>query len=761
MSVVIAFQGRRETLSVIPTMTVQVILEKAASVFNVDPKGYSLWTKGNEVDLNTPFRFTGLPNKVTLDLKLRSAKSKKYASAPVTLALSVQGGDSIMGTFAPNTTLAEVLMTFVRDEKLTEEILYSSPSIQYLTQGFEGVTLEQTTLTALGLAGQQVRMKLRHTLVPDDKTKSSLSSTTSVSDSSLSSNFDSKKPFTSMYRAMFGSKEKKAKDEEEQSKATTSSKRGSNSNMSSFLPEYKKDVFRATSGHRLGGDEPPVLDPKSPTCGHSAPGMSGSEPSSPSKVQVEVTEERERKTPEPEPEPLVDLDDVPAPVSITLAVPVTVSTPTPLTISLGILESIRTKSSPTKYQPAIQIMVKYLENMIDNPNELKFRSIKTTNKVFVEKVSSVPDTREFLLSLGFEARSRSLTDNSTSGMDGKGETEFLVLEYLNFDLLSAVLVKLKRYGKAFSKAQAPAPAPSSPTQKQSLSSSSSSFDPYKSHITRNNKQPEREGKSITDEKLDLLNKRRVEIQGSIDSVERETVVFMGVSDSTVSESKSSSLNVADVSDSSVVAASMAKKLKAFGADNDRPLTTKAIRDLEKAKNAKVYKKSLLKVRFPDSVVLQGYFHPKDNMESVHAWVMQSLSSHGEFELFVSPPRQVLISTSAILSGKTSDEPKNLEELGLVPAAIVNLSWQHAPEEFNGELGTYLCADLIGRDVNEVESGPSLQFPVGKSLINKEKRGNSQAKSSDSSLNSDSKSDAKDVTSSKSGGSKGGPKWLKL
>uniref|UniRef100_A0A915HKD7 UBX domain-containing protein n=1 Tax=Romanomermis culicivorax TaxID=13658 RepID=A0A915HKD7_ROMCU len=55
-----------------------------------------------------------------------------------------------------------------------------------------------------------------------------------------------------------------------------------------------------------------------------------------------------------------------------------------------------------KRQNGIEILSKYLQNIIQSPDEEKFRRIKTSNRVFVEKVSKLKGGVEFLKSVGFE-----------------------------------------------------------------------------------------------------------------------------------------------------------------------------------------------------------------------------------------------------------------------------------------------------------------------------------------------------------------------
>ncbi|OQR79071.1 UBX domain-containing protein 6-like [Tropilaelaps mercedesae] len=52
-------------------------------------------------------------------------------------------------------------------------------------------------------------------------------------------------------------------------------------------------------------------------------------------------------------------------------------------------------------QACVEILCKYLKNVIDNPDNVKFRKIKLTNKVFLDKVKPIVGAMEFLEAAGF------------------------------------------------------------------------------------------------------------------------------------------------------------------------------------------------------------------------------------------------------------------------------------------------------------------------------------------------------------------------
>ncbi|KAK3562482.1 hypothetical protein QTP86_034598 [Hemibagrus guttatus] len=87
-----------------------------------------------------------------------------------------------------------------------------------------------------------------------------------------------------------------------------------------------------------------------------------------------------------------------------------------------------------KVKSAIDIISKYIDNICKNPTEEKYRKIKVSNKVFLEKVSVIEGSREFLQALGFES--------NILPVDGQENTEeFLVLAEQDAAALEQLKVK--------------------------------------------------------------------------------------------------------------------------------------------------------------------------------------------------------------------------------------------------------------------------------------------------------------------------------
>lgn len=72
------------------------------------------------LDLNTIFRFTGLPNNAQLEMV---ACKKARSSSNVTIGIQPESGERIMRDFLPNATLAQVLTEVYPNSDLDKAVL--------------------------------------------------------------------------------------------------------------------------------------------------------------------------------------------------------------------------------------------------------------------------------------------------------------------------------------------------------------------------------------------------------------------------------------------------------------------------------------------------------------------------------------------------------------------------------------------------------------------------------------------------------------
>jgi len=196
-------------------------------------------------------------------------------------------------------------------------------------------------------------------------------------------------------------------------------------------------------------------------------------------------------------------------------------------------------------------------------------------------------------------------------------------------------------------------------------------------------------------------------------------------------------------------------------DDGPPLTTKALRELEKIQSERIYNKILIRVRFPDKVTLQGCFHPRNTIADVFSWVNDclhndyKLEDEYKFELYTSPPKCIYDPLSS----------STLYDLHLVPAALLYLSWKKTINSSSNSiqaLGYYLSDSFSNLPDDKTISSNNIKedlYPKGESVTT-----TSPVDQADSKADSKSETKSTNNTSSNKDSkqdNKSKPKWLKV
>jgi hypothetical protein len=136
-----------------------------------------------------------------------------------------------------------------------------------------------------------------------------------------------------------------------------------------------------------------------------------------------------------------------------------------------------------------------------------------------------------------------------------------------------------------------------------------------------------------------------------------------------------------VSDGTLLARSLASKMKGSrnGEEEEEPMTTAAVRELRRLQKERIYSRTLIRIKFPDRVCIQGYFHPRHTLLDIYEWVCSSinlptydrelmdnakvdLNKKADFfrlfELYTSPPRCVLHPYAQTSSEESSPFPSS-------------------------------------------------------------------------------------------------------
>lgn len=107
------------------------------------------------LDTSTSIQFSGLPNNAQLEL---TPATKTRAESDVTIALNLESGDRIMGTFSPGTTLLDITNQLCPSGANLEQ----NPVIIYMRHEIYGQNLSTTTLRSLGITSGRAMLRLIH-----------------------------------------------------------------------------------------------------------------------------------------------------------------------------------------------------------------------------------------------------------------------------------------------------------------------------------------------------------------------------------------------------------------------------------------------------------------------------------------------------------------------------------------------------------------------------------------------------------------------
>ncbi|XP_033747071.1 tether containing UBX domain for GLUT4-like [Pecten maximus] len=106
-------------------------------------------------------------------------------------------------------------------------------------------------------------------------------------------------------------------------------------------------------------------------------------------------------------------------------------------------------------------------------------------------------------------------------------------------------------------------------------------------------------------------------------------------------------------------------------ENDQMLITQSMRELKREEKYSKYQRVVIRVQFPDKLVLQGLFKPKETVFQVHKFVKSLLEDQKTpFYLYTSPPKCVL-----------KDQSKTLILANLVPATLMYFGSEVSKEHY--------------------------------------------------------------------------------
>ena len=685
MSLVVLYDGQRKVVKVpSPNTLMHCVLSEACAAFGIqgDASLYALRHKRSLLDASQPFRFCNLSNNAQLDLVCISSSKNMDAADPKNslcrIALTVEGSSvTITENFNASCTMTDLILHLVNSNKLPSDVMDRSPEIIYLRNSISGEhDLKARSLSSLGLSGQSARLKLRYDSDKVMQEQSLVLHHRSGEDSSVCEQ---------LQEAPASEPSALTQSAPSESSALTQSAPSESSALTHSAPSESSSLTHsAPSG--------------SSALTHSAPsGSSALTHSAPSRSSA-ATEQCEVSTPvaglQPSCQHMVDA---------TLE---------------GCVSRILECNFDVVTAPAVLTLCKYLVNILDNPSTEKYRRINTHNKAFQDKVSRVQGAIDFLLCVRFHF------------IDGSLVLEQQEDEETHLRRALALLV-----GMMDSLEIPPEDRPTLRKPRNDVRKIEATFDPFKASILRTAPQPVRVGTnpnsseslSRTDAQLIQLQKRRMELEGDPMGVDRSTLVVFPREEAAPVKSDFRTDEGIDTDSSAISRTILQRVIAHTRPDNDGPpLTTKAIRDLQKAQRERVYSRTLIRIKFPDRVCVQAYFHPRNSSDDVYRWLSTCLRDDSSrmvtderysFELYLSPPRITL----PLSEEKTGGSCLTLAELQLVPAAVVHLAWKAVDgKTVDGCRGSYLQQHLVaeaqlGDDFSGNLNRP-IEFPTSQQLV---------------------------------------------
>eukprot|EP00093_Oithona_nana_P003608 03608.XXX_171711_163215_1 [CDS] Oithona nana genome sequencing. len=267
-----------------------------------------------------------------------------------------------------------------------------------------------------------------------------------------------------------------------------------------------------------------------------------------------------------------------------------------------IIHTLNTDTEKVKI--CVDTLCKYLDNIMQNPTQEKFRKIRQSNKAYQERIAVLEGTELFMQSAGFMSQ---IVDEQEFWVFAE-ESDLEGLQVLKEALLGA--------------------------------------EPIRAELDRN---------------IKVLMPRQAQTPISLPTD------FFNLSPEELKREQ---------------------QLKSELAERETMLRTKAMREREEMKERRKYRFCLIRVRFPDGLVLQGTFGVYEKFQSVEDFVSECLEH----------PLPFILHDAA--SGQAMDQEckeNSLMELALVPTSILSFAWHpEVAEEVKSQLGSnavYLRDDI--------------------------------------------------------------------
>jgi len=445
------------------------------------------------------------------------------------------------------------------------------------------------------------------------------------------------------------------------------------------------------------------------------------------------------------------------------------SSPKQTSISLqSALQMILTaKEGQAASNACISTLLKYVNgllkyNTIDNERYEKVRKINTANATFVSKVSNVNGGIEFLIALGFTR-----SEDGSLDILPQNESQHWILHGKSLLQEASTPIETKD-NISSSISSAPVATYRDNTQENETLRNSTpeismnGFDPYQSHnfnssfaatggkINPSRVIPSAKYESKIEKDLRKLEERaeKFEAKNTTKSLDRKIVAIRpGDIESVTDVSKMMAEDdLGRKSDGKLFMQRIQHQQEQSRKLENTGFTTKAMRDLEKMKKAKVYSHTNLRISFSNGHSLSCRFLPSETINVVKSIIIESLVDEyakEPFDLYVTPPRTVM------------QINHTLAEAQLVPAAKLHVSWKSRNADLKG--------NCIKEELYSRKTENTFSYPKSRKVAEERSSDDSRSKREDdlvARMMGNSKSIGKKAASSSKIDSKPKPKWFK-
>ncbi|CAG9792343.1 unnamed protein product [Diatraea saccharalis] len=251
-----------------------------------------------------------------------------------------------------------------------------------------------------------------------------------------------------------------------------------------------------------------------------------------------------------------------------------------------------------KVDTCVETLCKYLENIINHPDDEKYQKIRMSNRAFCERVQPIEGAMDLLIAAGF-------TETKLKNPEGVDE-DYLVFNKDNVESIESLVTLIDALRTA---------------------------EPIQLELDRN-----------LQVLLPSQAAAKVQLPASFYALTPEEM-------------------------------KREAQLRAEAIEKSQMLRTKAMREKDELREMRKYKFAIIRIRFPDGILLQGTFSVYERYLEIHEFVRENLE-HSDLPFVLNTPT----GHKLILD---EDADKTLIGLKLVPATVLTFAWHPSvAEEIN-------------------------------------------------------------------------------